>query len=155
MFLLLPLSFFDFAGNPVKLLPFCLVCKYRATDEHFFLFEDRLVMGKVCVFHDSFGCWPSLWKTIPKNYLTNCMWLCGMIFLQCSHLTGLRLGGMLHITIIHALFCVGSSVSLLFPATYTSRTPPSKYAREESSSVGQHACNTIFFLRCKSTSCPW
>lgn len=54
---------------------------------------------------------------------TNSIWHCGMIFLRYSHLTGLRLGGMLHITNIHAtvwaLFCI----AVIFARQPTHFTP--------------------------------
>lgn len=111
----------------------------------FFLFEDRLVMGKVCA---PLGADPCLWKTIPKNYLTNCMWLCGMIFLQCSHLTGLRLGGMLHITNIHALFAWALPYHCYSQQpTHHAPLHPNMPTRNPPPSGNMHATHLLFALQ--------
>lgn len=51
------------------------------------------------------GADPVLEKQYLRIYLTSCICCCGMICLWCSHLTGLRLGG---ISPTFRLFCVGS-----------------------------------------------
>lgn len=70
-----------------------------------------------------------------------------MIFLWCSHQTRLRFGGKLHITDIHALLRGLSSISLLFFATYTLCTPPSKYP-PQGILLHEATCMHAFVLFC-------
>lgn len=90
----LSLLFFDFAGKSNFLQFFCW--KPIST----LLFEDGLVMA--VYFLTRLG---ADQKQCIRIYLTNRIWRCGLICLRCSHLTGLRLGG---ISLTFTLFCVGS-----------------------------------------------
>lgn len=104
--------------NPVQLPPYFLsVRKYSVTDKHFIIWRIQRYWKSSSYFLAplNMGADPAFEKQCLRIYLTNSMWHCGMIFLRCSHLTGLRLGGMLDITNIQA-FCVGSPVSFLFIA---------------------------------------